>query len=53
MRLFIGYGYNDRDKWIEELVFPLAEALGCEVVRGKVMYGETLAPADQDDDIEL
>lgn len=44
MRLFIAYGYNPRDQWIEDLVFPLAEALGCEVVHGKILFGETLAP---------
>lgn len=42
MRIFIGYGYNDRDQWIEELVFPLVESLGCQVVHGKVMVGEIL-----------
>jgi hypothetical protein len=44
MRLFIGYGYNPRDKWIEELVFPLADAMDCQVVHGKVTYGDSLAP---------
>jgi hypothetical protein len=44
VRLFIGYGYNPRDQWIEDLVFPLVEAFGCEVVHGKIMYGDTLAP---------
>jgi hypothetical protein len=42
MRVFIGYGYNDRDKWIEQYVFPLAVAFGCEVVHGKVVYGGPL-----------
>jgi hypothetical protein len=23
MRIFIGYGYNARDKWIEDDVFPI------------------------------
>jgi len=44
MYLFIGYGYNPRDQWIEELVFPLAEALGCQIVHGKATYGDLLAP---------
>ena len=42
MRVFIGYGYNDRDKWIEEYVFPLVIAFGCEVAHGKVAYGGAL-----------
>lgn len=43
MRVFLGYGYNDRDRWIEEYVFPLAVALGCEVVHGKAVYGGALS----------
>jgi hypothetical protein len=42
VRVFIGYGYNDRDKWIEEYVFPLVIAFGCEVAHGKVAYGGAL-----------
>jgi len=44
MRLFVGYGYHPHDKWVEDLVFPLAEALGCEVVHGKVLHGDALGP---------
>ena len=43
MRIFLGYGYNDRDKWIEELVVPLVEAFGCEVAHGKAVYGGALS----------
>src|SRR5262249_41829798 len=32
MRLFVSYSYSTRDQWIEEFVFPLVIALGCEVV---------------------
>jgi|HubBroStandDraft_1064217.scaffolds.fasta_scaffold00638_3 hypothetical protein len=24
MRVFIGYGYNERDRWVEEYVIPKA-----------------------------
>jgi len=44
MRVFIGYGYNDRDRWIEAYVIPLVEAFGCKVVHGRVAYGGALAP---------
>jgi hypothetical protein len=44
MRIFIGYGYNDRDRWIEAYVFPLAEAFGCKAVHGKIAYGAALPP---------
>ncbi len=43
MRLFIGYGYNPRDRWVEDLVFPLAKAFGCEVVHGRTIYGGALS----------
>ena len=36
MRIFIGYGYNDRDRWIEDLVFPLLTAFGCDLVHGNL-----------------
>jgi len=44
MRVFVGYGYNDRDRWIETYVIPLVEAFGCKVVHGKVAYGGALPP---------
>ena len=43
MKVFIGFGYNENDKWIEHLVIPLVEALGCEVVTGEEMQGERLS----------
>ena len=43
MKVFVGYGYNDRDKWIEEMVIPVIEALGLEVVHGKEMPGMKLS----------
>jgi hypothetical protein len=42
MRIFIGYGYNERDRWIENLVSPLLSAFGCDLVHGKVVYGGAL-----------
>ena len=42
MRVFIGYGYNERDRWIEEYVFPLVTAFGVEVLHGKTVYGGAL-----------
>jgi hypothetical protein len=42
MRVFVGYGYNERDRWIEEFVVPLVVAFGCEVVHGKAVYGGAL-----------
>src|ERR1035438_5434730 len=42
MRVFIGYGYNDRDQWIERDVFPILEAMNLEIVSGKDMHGDVL-----------
>lgn len=43
MKVFVGFGYNDRDAWIKELVLPFVEALGCEAVTGEEMHGEILS----------
>jgi hypothetical protein len=42
MRIFIGYGYNERDQWIETDVFPILEAMNLEIVHGKDMHGDVL-----------
>jgi len=42
MRVFIGYGYNDRDRWVEEYVIPFVHAFGCEIVHGKAVFGGAL-----------
>jgi hypothetical protein len=48
MRIFIAYGYNDRDRWIKEHVFPLVQAFGSEVVDGEGLYGEILSEGVKD-----
>jgi len=45
MKLFIGYGYNARDQWIEDWVFPLVRSLDFEVESGKPIEGEHLRDA--------
>jgi hypothetical protein len=47
MRVFVGFGYNDRDRWIEEQVFPILRVMGFLVVDGKDMHGEVLQPQVQ------
>jgi hypothetical protein len=42
MKIFVVYGYNERDAWIERDVFPILQALNLEVTDGKDMHGETL-----------
>jgi hypothetical protein len=42
MRIFVGYGYNARDRWIEELVFPIINAFGDEVTTGEHLQGEQI-----------
>jgi hypothetical protein len=45
MKIFVGYGYNDRDRWVERLVFPLIKAFGDEVVDGKELFGQQISEA--------
>ncbi len=43
MRIFVGYGYNDLDRWVEELVFPIIEAFDVEVVSGQEGHGQIIS----------
>ncbi len=38
MKIFVAYGYNERNKWIKEMVIPIIEAFGAEVETGEVTY---------------
>jgi hypothetical protein len=42
MRIFVGFGYNERDQWIETQVFPILRGMGFTVVDGKDLHGEVL-----------
>ena len=44
MRVFVGYGYNEQDKWIEEHVFPILRCVGFTVLHGKDLHGQILQP---------
>lgn len=48
MKIFVGYGYNERDAWIERHVFPILEAMSLEVTHGKDMHGEILQDGVRD-----
>lgn len=43
MKVFVGYGFHARDKWVEKLVFPLIEAFGSEVESGRAVYGGSIS----------
>lgn len=45
MKIFVGYGYNPRDAWIEELLLPLIEALECQPVTGTIAADGALSAA--------
>src|SRR5688572_26111910 len=47
MRVFVGFGYNERDNWIKTHVFPILECMGFVVITGEDMYGSILQPAVQ------
>ena len=38
MKIFVAYGYNERDQWVKDMVFPIIEAFGDEVVTGDQTY---------------
>jgi hypothetical protein len=42
MKIFVGYGYNERDSWDKDLVFPLIETFGHTPVHGREIYGQNL-----------
>jgi hypothetical protein len=48
MLVFIGYGYNTRDAWIERDVFPILQAMSIEVLHGKDMHGDELGDGVKD-----
>ncbi len=43
MKIFVAFGYNPRDKWIEQMIFPIVQAFGSEVLSGEEMQGEQLS----------
>jgi hypothetical protein len=45
MKVFVGFGYNDRDQWIETQVFPILLGMGFTVVDGGDVHGQILQPA--------
>ena len=45
MKIFVAYGYNQRDRWIQELVFPIIRAFGDEPVTGEELQGEQITDA--------
>jgi hypothetical protein len=42
MRIFVGFGYNERDRWIEDQVVPILRSVGYTVVDGKDLVGQQL-----------
>jgi hypothetical protein len=42
MKIFVAYGYNPRDEWVPNLVFPIIRAFGAEVVTGERTYSGTI-----------
>lgn len=43
MTIFICFGYNDADKWIRELVFPLVQAFDASIVTGEDLHGQVIS----------
>lgn len=45
MKIFVGYGFNDRDEWIPKMIFPVIRAFGDEHVTGEDLQGEQITTA--------
>lgn len=45
MKIFVAFGYNERDQWIPDFVFPIIKAFGDEVVSGEDIQGEQITDA--------
>ncbi|UCI32132.1 hypothetical protein [Mesorhizobium sp. B4-1-4] len=39
MRIFVAHGFNERDRWITDLVYRLIRSFGDEVVSGEIIDG--------------
>jgi hypothetical protein len=48
MKVFISYAFNEANNWVEDLVIPLAAALGFHVVTGQRIAGKPLEKAIDD-----
>lgn len=45
MKIFVAYGFSERDSWIPDLVFPIVRAFRDEVVTGEELQGEQITDA--------
>ena len=45
MRIFVARGFNPRDEWIPELVYPIIRAFDAEVADGEASWGGTISDA--------
>ncbi|CAN5729780.1 hypothetical protein BH10BAC2_BH10BAC2_15840 [soil metagenome] len=45
MKIFVGFGYNQRDAWVREIVFPIIESFDAEILSGENLQGLVLADA--------
>src|SRR5436309_7485029 len=43
MKVFVGFGFNPRDAWIRDFVFPLITAFGMDVEDGIELAGEVIS----------
>jgi hypothetical protein len=43
MNIFICFGYNNDDKWIKDLVFPLVESFDATILTGEDLHGDVLS----------
>lgn len=48
MKIFVGFGYHQRDAWVRDLVFPLINSFDGEVISGEEIHGAVLSDGVKD-----
>jgi len=49
MKIFVGFGFNDRDRWVVDLVFPIIkEGFNDKVITGEELQGDQITNAVMD-----
>lgn len=42
MKVFVSFGYNERDRWVNDLVIPIVRAFGHETLTGEDLAGQPI-----------
>src|SRR5438105_367970 len=48
MRIFVAFGYNDRDAWVKNMVIPIMNHLGIDAATGETLGGQIITTGVRD-----